>query len=325
MVLDGLVAEVERVKATIAAHRELLAGSEALTRYALVDPLLRALEWDTANPALVRPEYRDVSGFADYVLMAGEKPAAVLEAKKLGVALDPKVIHQGLSYCIGKGIKRLALTNGSEWQLYDVFKPVELAEKVTTMFNVERHDAHVVALKALHLWQPNLSAEEVTAPPEWGKGQPGDEGNGKAPTQAPTPQPPPPIPAPSEGWRPLSEVAASIGEISGRPIGLRLPNGVEPSIRAWRGVFTGVGSWLDGQGLLAGKTPLHTGGRGPRYLLNTELRHRDGKGFTDPFKTAGGFYLETNYNASNTVKNTVSLLRHCGVDPATVYLRFGGG
>ena len=78
MVLDGLVAEIERVKATIAAHRELLAGSEALTRYALIDPLLRALEWDTGDPGVVRPEYRDASGFADYVLMAGEKKAALL-------------------------------------------------------------------------------------------------------------------------------------------------------------------------------------------------------------------------------------------------------
>ena len=35
-----------------------LRQSEMQTRYALIDPLLRELGWDTENPALVRPEYK---------------------------------------------------------------------------------------------------------------------------------------------------------------------------------------------------------------------------------------------------------------------------
>ena len=38
------------------------ARSEMQTRYALIDPLLRELGWDTENPALVRPEFRGLDG-----------------------------------------------------------------------------------------------------------------------------------------------------------------------------------------------------------------------------------------------------------------------
>lgn len=333
MVLGNLLATIEGLKATIDRHGSELRQSEALTRYALIDPLLRELGWDTADPAVVRPEYIDKSGRADYVLMGDgrDSKVAMIEAKKLAESLEQHVL-QALTYCNSLGIKNMLITNGSEWRLYDAFRHAPLSDRIITTFNVRDDDAHAVALKALHLWRPNLSAGVITAPPERLEG--GTEVAGAmatgpsralheaGPEQLTRTQAPPLVLA--EDWRPLSEVATSVGEGSGRPTGLRLPNGTESSISAWRSVLRDIGSWLDNQGLLAGKAPLHTGGRGNRYLLNTEPMHRDGKGFTERFRTERGFYLETNYNAPNTVNNAVVLLEHCGVDPATVYLRFGG-
>ena len=333
-VLGGLVEVIEQIQKTIATHRDPLSASEALTRYALIDPLLRALEWDTADPAQVRPEYRDASGFADYVLMTGEKKSALLEAKRLGVALDQNVTLQALTYCNSIDIEHMIISDGSHWLLYNAFKRGQLQDRITTAFNVERDDAHAVALKALHLWRHNLSAQSITAPPE-GVAQPATaQVVVEAAMPSRTLHEPGPVQssstlAPSAhpsggGWRSLSEVAASAGEVSGRPNGLRLPNGVESRIEAWRGVLTGVAEWLDGQGLLAGSAPLHPGGRGNRYLLNTVPTHQDGSPFTERYRTGRGFSLETNYNGPNTIRNTVLLLQRCGVDPATVYLRFGG-
>ena len=52
MPLDSLRLLVELLKERIQGHGAALRGSEALTRYALIDPLLRELGWDTANPVL---------------------------------------------------------------------------------------------------------------------------------------------------------------------------------------------------------------------------------------------------------------------------------
>ena len=57
MILESLLELVETLKARIDTHGDQLRKSEALTRYALIDPLLRELGWDTEDPnrSLVRP------------------------------------------------------------------------------------------------------------------------------------------------------------------------------------------------------------------------------------------------------------------------------
>ena len=61
MPLDDLVSVIETLKERLQTHRQDLEANETRTRMALIDPLLQALGWDTADPALVLPEY-EVSG-----------------------------------------------------------------------------------------------------------------------------------------------------------------------------------------------------------------------------------------------------------------------
>ena len=90
MILESLLELVETLKARIDTHGDQLRQSEALTRYALIDPLLRELGWDTEDPKLVRPEYplrteyTQSTRFADYALLEGtqDKPAMMVEAKE---------------------------------------------------------------------------------------------------------------------------------------------------------------------------------------------------------------------------------------------------
>ena len=58
MPLDALLELVETLRQRIVEHKAALSQSEALTRYALIDPLLRELGWDTDDPNLVIPEYK---------------------------------------------------------------------------------------------------------------------------------------------------------------------------------------------------------------------------------------------------------------------------
>ena len=58
MLLDSLYQTVEKLQERIQSHQDKLSQSEALTRNTLVDPLLRALGWDTEDPMQVMPEFK---------------------------------------------------------------------------------------------------------------------------------------------------------------------------------------------------------------------------------------------------------------------------
>ena len=72
--------------------------SEALTRYALVDPVLCALGWDVSDPEKVRPEFPTEQGRPDYALLWEEKPLIMVEVKPL---------HANLGTSKGQGLQLL--------------------------------------------------------------------------------------------------------------------------------------------------------------------------------------------------------------------------
>ena len=156
--LTDLIATIETLKGRIKEHRPYfdVGRPEARTRVSLIDPLLRALEWDVSDPSLVEIEPVVGPGRADYALLgrAGE-PLLLLEAKKLS---DTKAHHGQLaSYVVGENLKRAvkipycAMTNGSRWQVFDVF-----TQECVLDASVEHEHARKCALKLIGLWQPAL-------------------------------------------------------------------------------------------------------------------------------------------------------------------------
>ena len=129
MPLDDLVSVIETLQQRIHDHGDTLRQNEYRTRVALIDPLLRALGWDVADPAVVMPEY-DVSGRkADYALLSGEgQPAATIEAKKLAESLESHRM-QMLNYSNASGVEYAGLTDGNRWELYEVFKRGPLEDR----------------------------------------------------------------------------------------------------------------------------------------------------------------------------------------------------
>ena len=127
---------IEIVKGRIQEHGSSLRENETRTRVALIDPILQALGWDVSDPDSVTLEF-DVQGRrADYALLrANSRPAATIEAKKLGEALATHRM-QMLNYANASGVDYAGLTDGNHWELYDVFKRGELSEREL----LERHD-----------------------------------------------------------------------------------------------------------------------------------------------------------------------------------------
>ena len=157
--LQPLVDAIETVKKRIAEHGPSLRENETRTRAALIDPILKALGWDVSDPNLVTPESPMGSGRVDYALRGIEGTMAVaLEAKKLDETLHSHR-DQMLTYANSAGVRYAGLTDGNHWELYDVFKPVPLAQKQILDIAVASTDmsANKLALHLLLLWRPNIA------------------------------------------------------------------------------------------------------------------------------------------------------------------------
>ena len=214
MPLDDLVSVIETLKARLQTHRQVLQANETRTRMALIDPLLQALGWDTTDPALVLPEYEVSGSRADYALLDGtDKPVALVEAKKLGEQL---VSHrmQIVNYANLSGVPYAGLTDGNHWELYTVFDPAPIEDRLLLNMSITDRPAHEVALKLLLVWRPNLAAGQPVAANEpvlatvtgSMENQPVVEPDIERPP-APTPEPVPEPPPAGAGWVPLSELS----------------------------------------------------------------------------------------------------------------------
>ena len=116
--LAGLCEVLKLVKASAENYREQLQRNEAVTRAVLVDPVLRALGWDIANPAMVEVERQAGSGNKFDYFLNGEMPV-VVEAKKLGEPLEQHFM-QIVRYAFTQdvAISGVYLTDGLKWIHY---------------------------------------------------------------------------------------------------------------------------------------------------------------------------------------------------------------
>lgn len=91
------------------------------TRYYLIDPILKALNWDLSDPAQVQFEWPMKNGYIDYVLFDREGEIAIcLEAKRGDKWLGNEDIVQLREYVRGRKLGLAVLTNGAEWKIYDL-------------------------------------------------------------------------------------------------------------------------------------------------------------------------------------------------------------
>lgn len=345
MILEPLTACIEQAKERINQHGLMLRGSEALTRYVLIDPLLRALGWDTSDPKLVRPEYRDTGGIADYALMSGDRPAALLEAKKFGENLS-QAIDQALYYCFRQRITYMVVSDGNQWELHDAFKRDDVDTSVIKV-SLQHDTTQAAALKLLHFWQPNLGAcSGITAPPApvavpiapptpaYAPPEPApaapihmaDASLPVSPYQPPAPVPPTPVN--EAGWRPLTSISYQQGDKS--PVGIRFNQADARGLKSWIDAWVQVCEWAVATGrLTAADCPVpRPSSAGVRVIVHTAAEHPPsgrnpgGRGFKQPRKISNGLFIETNFSPSGGISNAKFLLERVGVNPSDVDLLF---
>lgn len=355
MALDELYELVVELERRIADEGAALRQSEALTRYALVDPLLRALGWDTADAKSVVPEYRSAAGVADYALFndSGQPPALIIEAKKLGEPLDDIVALQSL--CNIAGTPYFALTDGRVWKIYATFEQAPLADRLIVEFAIGDMDAVEVCVKALALWRRSVVAGNVrTSAPMLRERQggvarvvdavvsdvvdtPADKPDAPAPkpdTPAPKPDAPTPKPAtpapqverPSRQSTPVSDSDDALGWIPLSeykaqslqiPAAIMFPDGTKMNIRFQRQIIIEATRWLIRNGLLQPHNPAHCPIRGnTRYIISTGNVHPHGGTFVLPAWVDGVVWIETHADNPRNILNTCKIITTVNQDPS---------
>ena len=142
---------------------------EEHTRYAIIDPVIRALGWNICDPKECHPEYwrfgdGEAAERVDYALFSkpcliaignGEvSPDIIIEAKRLYLGLEEHV-EQLQRYALaeppmtGRGLA--VLTNGGVWWLYDLSNaggfPSESVERVDIL-----NGNQLMAAQTLNKW-----------------------------------------------------------------------------------------------------------------------------------------------------------------------------
>lgn len=315
--VDELLRVVSVLRERIVQHRVALRTNETLTRYALIDPLLAALGWDTADPSVVVPEFSPEKGRADYALFArpdggSPKPDVIVEAKKLDEDLR-EAASQALGYSMHDGFEYFVVTDGNKWQLYKTLHPGDINAKRLVSF--ELHDSAMadVCRSALALWREGFAEGTVRAAPALGAAtdaaaSPVPSDSAHRPAQ-PSVAPPHAVSASEQSevdWVSLPGLVPAKGA---KPLDIRLPSGAVVATPSWRNLMIEVVRYVAAN--LSGDLPIFSG---KKHLVASQPIHPDG----EPFRAHGavaGLFVNLNYSAADILRHCRTIANKGGADP----------
>ncbi|WP_147320808.1 hypothetical protein [Hymenobacter lapidiphilus] len=306
--LAALCTVLQAVRTSADTNAQLLRKNEAATRAALIDPVLRALGWDTADVRMVEPEKTiGVKQALDYVLYdAAGAVSVVIEAKKLGESLD-KLGHIGaaIGYAFSLKPKKLLITDGINWHYYSPghsnFHPVETISLLKTPL-VEA---------ALQLVQWLDAAQSGHGIPAAEPAGPVAKPAAATGTTAAIKSPNPTLPFPAANNKPAFVELAQVRTLAltpgQKPTTLQLPDGSVVPIKTWKDVLVQLSLYVLQQ---RPSTPVpHPDKAGKKTSLFSWNKPKDGIGYKETTLHGRPLYIHTNYSAASCVANALHVLR----------------
>ena len=344
MVLEELHELIETLQLRIDVHGPALQQSEALTRYALIDPLLRGLGWDTGDPSQVLVEFRSQNGAADYALLgASGQPHVIVEAKKLGTQLQAAV-GQVINYCIHDGFEYFAVTDGQHWELYETNRPGPLADRMAMQLNL-MDEAADTCLRSLSLWRRSMESGQIrsgsrpivevtTTPfmePEDAEATPSSEAKPIRASGQSAPRRKRPVIDRAVGFRPLTEDHQQWTPLStldpgtgNKPAAIRLPTGQIETVSSWKDLGVTIPQWLcSNDQLHAHHLPVRASG-GRRTIAASSHFGSDGKKLFVKSKELNAsfpIHVEINMSARDMVASAKRIISHVGLNPGDFAVR----
>ncbi len=289
MALDDLQGIIKKLQDRITMDHDYLSKHETRTRQVLIDPLLRELGWDVSDPAAVQLEYRVGQQWADYALMSDSQPVAVIEAKRLGRGLEDDEIMQVLNYANRDGIDYMIVTDGDQWEMYEVFKKGTLEERMLMKFQLSQQLPHKNVLQVLGMWKPNLvsdtspaeTTESSVVPPKPAPDQPSNKSN----EQQPRPLPDDLL---KDQWYSLTSERRY--PMFTKPVQLKIGADIEKLVTSWKTVVHEIVAWLiDTEQLTDNYLPIEMK---EKVFISREAVNRDGTPFKDPQQLPKGLVLQ---------------------------------
>ena len=119
--------------------------NEQQTKNALIEPMLRALDYDIEDIEIIKGEYTiEGNKRIDYQIMMNKKPMICIEAKKATINLTDKHIEQLACYVYQTNSKIGVLTNGITWMIFGAEEdgimnknPVRVIKDITRLTDEE--------------------------------------------------------------------------------------------------------------------------------------------------------------------------------------------
>lgn len=289
MALDDLRGTIKKLQDMIETHRDHLSKHETRTRQVLIDPLLQELGWDVSDPRSVQLEYRVGQQWADYALMSDGQPVAVIEAKRLGRGLQDDEIMQVLNYANRDGIDYMIVTDGDNWEMYEVFKRGTLEERMLMKFQLSQQLPHKNVVQVLGMWKPNLVSDDTPSEPTKLIDVP--------PKPAPNPPDSDPYEEPSRSLPPdatedqwYSLTSERRYPMFTKPIQLKIGADIEKSVISWKTVVQEIVAWLiNTEQLMDNHFPIEVQGK---IFISHEGVNHDGTPFKDPQQLSKGLILQ---------------------------------
>lgn len=151
-------------------YANVLRNNEAATRATLIDPVLKALGWETANPEMVEFERSYQNTRVDYALLDPSGGVqAVIEAKALGVNLSDNQIFSALvKYAYTYQTKEIFLTDGQTWKQYKMNGPGDVESAEIVLSNgptMDQAEFLIHRLDVAKYWCQPAVAKPVTLQP----------------------------------------------------------------------------------------------------------------------------------------------------------------
>lgn len=314
----ALLVTLQEVVNRIQNHAALLRVNEMLTRYALIDPVLRALGWDTEDPTMVVPEPSTQNGRPDYALIHNNQPIIMVEAKALYGNLQ-QAMQTGFQYCWQNKVPYYLITDGDTWELYDMRQMGGQQVFSLRLTGVGASLAHS-ARQLLALWYPAIpmivpapplvlvilsAVSPLTVPAQATATQ-----TSAPPPVSPTATQKPSIPATPPSPIDLGSLLSIVKYRMSPPKQVQFPGGHRQTVSGWSGLLTEVAKWVFPSLQQFGKLPF-----GNLIVSNPNGQRR-------PKQIGNGWYLEVSWSAPDCVKHANSLAEAAGIAPSQIIVIF---
>lgn len=331
------------VKSKMKKHREFYERNETATRTQIVEPVLRALGWDTENPEEVRPDYSTDEGRPDYTLLQHGKKHLFVEVKKLSVDIERKeILRQLAHYCFGEGMRYGLLTNGAVWVLFKAFQEgTHFAQRIVWKTDLQTDGVTEVLRKLKTISKNNIHNIDIVLKKEslldevWRflLKEPDQLAEGLVPLVKRILSERHPnytfhenevkdfvknrvidVLSSKEEKKEMPPAVPDFGRwkeaitagAAKKPVRMTI-SGKSYPLRYAKEILVNTAEWLIQQGKLKRNTPPISSGR-TRYIFNDSPRHPRGNHFRAPERLSNGLYIETHASVETCKSNARKLL-----------------